>query len=57
MQLNWIRKTIDNVLLVHHDVSLIKYDKPISEMMFSEIREFNKRADYQVPTLKEVLDL
>ncbi len=52
-----VRKTKDNVLLVHHDASFIKYDKPISEMMFSEIREFNKKSDYQVPTLKEVLVL
>ncbi len=50
-----IRKSKDDVLLVHHDASLSQYEKPISKMIFSEIREFNKKSDYQVPTLKEVL--
>lgn len=52
-----VRRTKDDVLIVHHDAALKNYSKPISEMTLLEIKEFNAQSDYQVPTLEEVLKL
>ena len=52
-----VRKTKDDVLLVHHNASLKKHTKAISKMSYSEIKEFNASSDYKIPTLEEVLNL
>ncbi len=50
-----VRKTKDNVLVVHHDVCLKSQKQTIAEMTFSDIKRFNKQSEYQIPTLKETL--
>ncbi len=52
-----IRKTKDDVLVVHHDAVLKNQIKPISEMTIGEIKDFNVRADYKVAIFEEVLSL
>ncbi len=52
-----IRKTKDDVLVVHHDPSLKNQKKLLAEMNYAEVLECNKNSAYQVPTLEEVLKL
>ena len=50
-----VRKTKDNVLVVHHDRKLIHHDRPISKMLYREVEKFNETAQFNVPRLDEVL--
>ena len=52
-----VRKTKDNVLVVHHDVRLFQSATPLSKMNYEEFEHFNSKSYYQVPTLEEVLKL
>jgi len=52
-----VRKTKDNVLVVHHDVSIKSYKTVISKLNYFEIQEFNSSSKYHIPTLEEVLQL
>lgn len=50
-----IRRTKDFRLIVFHDNTL--YGKPISSYTYEEINQITLKENYQVPLLKDVLDL
>lgn len=50
-----VRRTKDNVLVAFHDPSISR--KPVRELTYPELNRLTKEKGYQVPTLKEILQV
>ena len=48
-----IRKTKDNVIIVHHDPSLKHPRRTIKKMTYKEIQKRNEISEYSIPTFDE----
>ncbi|MBD3257363.1 glycerophosphodiester phosphodiesterase [candidate division GN15 bacterium] len=52
-----VRRTADNVLVVHHDPAVTGTTKTIADMTVDEVRDAGRAAGVDVPTLAEVVAL
>ncbi|RJP59552.1 MAG: glycerophosphodiester phosphodiesterase [Candidatus Auribacter fodinae] len=50
-----VRRTKDNVIIAFHDPAVSR--TPVRELTYAELNELTKAKGYQVPTLKEILQL
>lgn len=49
-----VRQTSDNVLMVHHDSFNADIGRHISDITHDEIKKFNSKSLYQIPTFADV---
>jgi glycerophosphoryl diester phosphodiesterase len=52
-----VRRTVDDVLVIHHNKSLKKARRQLSRMTYSQALGLSQKQEYYIPTLEETLKL